>query len=84
MTNLMRIARNQKQLEHEAFYHGSQRCEPQAALAEIENKFNQQKELVAHKATPRIKQLEAVIVDARTRLPAATERLQSITARHPC
>ena len=82
MKALMRIARNQKDIEHEAFYHGSQRCEPHEALAEIENKFNQKKELVARKATPRIKQLEAVIVDARTRLPAATERLQSITARH--
>jgi hypothetical protein len=82
MTNLMRIARNQKQLEHEAFYHGSQNCEPHEALAEIESKFNQKMELVAHKATPQIKQLEATIEDANRRLPLATERLQSITARH--
>ena len=82
MRELMRIARNQKQIEHEAFYHGSQDCEPHEALAEIESKFNQQMEVVSHKATPRIKQLEATIEDAHRRLPAARERLNSITARH--
>jgi hypothetical protein len=78
----MRIARNQTALEHQAFYHGSQHCEPEEALAEIDSKFNQQKELVSLKATPRIKQLEAVIEDADRRLPAANERLQSIKTRH--
>ncbi len=78
----MHIARNQKDIEHEAFYHGSQGCPPQEALAEIESKFKQQMELLEHKATPRIKQLEATIEDARRRLPAAAERLQSITTRH--
>lgn len=82
MRQLMRVARNQKQIEHEAFYHGSQGCEPQEALAEIENKFNQQRELVAHRATPVIKQLEATIEDTNRRLPAAQERFESITARH--
>jgi len=82
MRELMRIARNQKQIEHEGFYHGSQGCEPHEALAEIESKFNQQMEMVSHKATPKIKQLEATIEDANKRLPAATERLDSITARH--
>lgn len=82
MRELMRIARNQKQIEHEAFYHGSQGCEPEEALAEIENKFNQQRELVSHKATPVIKQWEAVIEDTHRRLPTAEERFKSITARH--
>jgi hypothetical protein len=82
MRELMRIARNQKQIEHEGFYHGSQRCEPQEALAEIESKFNQQMEMVCHKAIPRIKQLEATIEHANRQLPTAMERLNSITARH--
>jgi hypothetical protein len=82
MRELMRIARNQKQLEHEAFYHGSQRCEPTEALAEIASKFNQQMEIVSQHATPRIKVLEATLDDAHSRLPAARERLSSIVARH--
>ena len=82
MRELIRVARNQKQIEHEGFYDGSQRCEPQEALAEIESKFSQQMEMVSHKATPRIKQLEATLEDANRRLPAAIERLNNITARH--
>lgn len=82
MRELMRIARNQKQLEHEAFYHGSQNCEPHEALSEIESKFAQQMELVSLKATPLIKELEATIEDAHRRLPTAVERLISITVRH--
>ena len=82
MRQLMRIARNQKQIEHEGFYGGTQGCEPQHALAEIDSKFNQQMEVVAHKATPRIKQLEASIEHAGRTLPAARERLQNITDRH--
>jgi hypothetical protein len=81
MRELIRIARNQKQIEHEGFYHGSQGCEPTKALAEIENHFNQQMEVVSHKATPRIKHLEAVIDDSERHLPAAKERLNSIMAR---
>jgi len=82
MKALMRIARNQKDIEHEAFYNGSQGCPPQDALAEIGSKFNQQMEVVSQKATPRIKILEATIDDAHSRLPAARERLDSIIARH--
>jgi len=82
MRELMRIARNQKDIEHEAFYHGSQGCPPEEAVAEIDSKFNQQMELVAQKSTPRIMQLEATIEDARRRLPAAKERLSSIIARY--
>jgi hypothetical protein len=82
MRQLMRIARNQKQIEHEAFYHGSQGCEPTEALAEIGSKFNRKMEVVSQKATPRIKQLEATIDDAHSRLPTARERLGSIIERH--
>jgi hypothetical protein len=82
MKALIRIARNQKDIEHEAFYHGSQGCTPQEALAEIGSKFNQQMEVVSQKATPRIKELEATLADAHGRLPAAQERLGSIVARH--
>jgi len=82
MRELMRIAPKQKQIEHEGFYHGSQNCDPRESLAEIESKFNQKMEIVSHKATPRIKQLEANIEDSRQRLPTALERLSSITERH--
>src|ERR1700709_1621801 len=82
MRELMRIVRNKKQVEHEAFYHGSQGCEPTEALAEIGSKFNQQMEAVSQKATPRIKQLEATIDDANSRLLTARERLRSIAMRH--
>ena len=82
MKELMRIARNQKQLEHEAFYHGSQRCAPDEALAEIESRFNQKMQQVAHKATPAIKKLEADLEDATVRLPGAKARLAEIVDRH--
>jgi hypothetical protein len=81
MRELIRIARNQKQIEHEAFYHGSQGCEPSKALAEIESHHNQKIEIISAKATPRIKELEATIEDSSRRLPAAKERLEEIKNR---
>jgi hypothetical protein len=82
MRELMRVARNPKQLEHEAFYHGSQGCEPHDALAEIESHFNQKVQQAAHKATPAIKGLEAKLEDAKRTLPDAKTRFDSIVARH--
>jgi len=81
MRELMRIVRNQRQIEHEGFYHGSQGCEPSKALAEIHNHIEQKMEEASRKATPRIKKLEAEIEDSRRRLPAAKDRLESIQAR---
>jgi hypothetical protein len=49
MRELMRIARNQKNTEHQAFYHGSQHCDPRESLAEIDSNFNQKMELVARR-----------------------------------
>jgi hypothetical protein len=81
MLDLIRNAQRQKQIDHEAFYHGSQGCEPTKALAEIESRFNQQMEDASHKATPRIKELEGIIEEAARRLPAAKARLESIVVR---
>lgn len=81
MRVLMRFVQPKKQIEHEAFYGGSQGCRSEAGLAEIESHFNQKIETVSQEATPRIKKLEAVIEDTQSRLPAARQRLDSIMLR---
>ena len=65
MRELMRIVRNQNQIEHEGFYHGSQGCEPSKALAEIHSHIEQKMEETSQKSIPRIKKLEAEIEDSR-------------------
>ncbi len=73
---------SQRSIEHEGFFQGSQGCAPDEAIAEIDHNFNQKKEAVAHKVTPRLKELEAIAIDARQRRSAAQERLESIKQRH--